>query len=128
MSKVIDIEYRLQQEQKKKAKIDKAKKLEFIRKFLQCKRCLARCAMCGVQFETQDLYKRHKSPYRFCVGCQEEYEEFIRIKESGEPSPYYWHNQEWLDVWQNWLNYQESVKAYIESTEFIELLREVDWQ
>jgi hypothetical protein len=128
MSNVIDIEKRLQLEQKKKAKVDKGKKLEYIRKFLQCKRCLARCSMCGVQFDPQEMYKRQQSSYRFCSGCQEEYEEFMRVKEKGEDTTYYWHNEEWLAIWENWLKYQESLQKYTESTEFIELLREVDWQ
>lgn len=128
MSKVIDIEKRLQMEQKKKAKVEKSKKLEYIRKFLQCKRCLARCSMCGVQFDPQDIYKRHHSPYRFCSGCQEEYEEYLRVKKTGEDTTVYWHNEEWLAIWEHWLQYQESLKKYTESTEFIELLREVDWQ
>lgn len=128
MSKVIDLEKRLQQEQKKKGKIEKAKKLEFIRKFLQCKRCLARCSMCGVQFDPQEMYKRYQGPYRFCSSCQEEYDEYRRIKESGEEPGLYYHNKEWLAIWDNWLNYQDSLKKYTESPEFIELLREVDWQ
>ncbi len=127
MSNVIDIEKRLQQEQKKKVKVDKAKKLEYIRKFLQCKRCLARCSMCGVQFDPQDMYKRHHGSYRFCSGCQEEYEEFLRVKEKGEDTTVYWHNDEWLAIWENWIKYQESLQKYTESSEFIELLREVDW-
>lgn len=128
MSKVIDLEKRLQLEQKKKVKVDKAKKLEFIRKFLQCKRCLARCSMCGVQFDPQEMYKRYKGPYRFCSSCQEEYDEFLRVKESGADTTLYYHNREWLEIWENWLKYQESLKKYTESPEFIELLREVDWQ
>ncbi len=128
MSKIIDLEKRLQQEQKKKVKVDKAKKLEFIRKFLQCKRCLARCSMCGVQFDPQEMYKRYYGPYRFCSSCQEEYDEYRRVKDSGEETTIYYHNQEWLALWENWLDYQESLKKYTESPEFIELLREVDWQ
>ncbi len=127
MSNVIDIEKRLQMEQKKKAKVDKSKKLEYIRKFLQCKRCLARCSMCGVQFDPQDMYRRHHSTFRFCSSCQEEYEEFRRVKEKGEDTTVYWHNEEWLAIWENWLNYQESLQRYTESTEFVDLLREVDW-
>ncbi|MDD3580360.1 MAG: hypothetical protein PHW74_04970 [Desulfobacca sp.] len=127
MSKIIDIEGRLQVEKKKKANIEKAKKLEEVRRVMQCSRCLARCSKCGVQFETQDIYKRHKGPYRFCLACEEEYQEFLRLKESGEASPHYWHNQQWIDLWQGWINFQEALKRYIESPEFIELLREVDW-
>jgi hypothetical protein len=127
MSKIIDIEKRLRLEQKKKLKVDKAKKLEAVRKIIQCTRCLARCAKCGMQFDTQEMYKRHKGPYRFCASCQEEYDEFLRLKEQGGESPYYWHNQEWQAVWQCWLKYQQALKEYGESVEFIELIREVEW-
>ena len=59
MTKVIDIEDRLRLEQKKKAKVEKAKKLEAVRKIMQCSRCLARCARCGIQFDTTEMYKRY---------------------------------------------------------------------
>ncbi len=127
MSKVIDIEERLKLEQKKKAKVAKAKKVEVVRKLIQCTRCLARCARCGVQFETQEMYQRFKGPFRFCSSCQEEYEDFVKVKEKGEESPYYWHNKEWLNLWENWLEYQQALKAYGESPEFIDLIREVEW-
>jgi hypothetical protein len=127
MSKVIDIEDRLKLEQKKKAKVAKAKKVEVVRKVMQCTRCLARCARCGVQFETQEMYQRFKGPFRFCSSCQEEYEDFVRVKEKGEESPYYWHNREWLNLWERWLEYQKALKAYGESPEFIDLIREVEW-
>jgi hypothetical protein len=127
MSNVIDLEGRLLLEQKKKAKVTKEKKIEIIRKLMQCKRCMARCSMCSVQFDTKEMYQRQKSPYHFCSSCQEEYNEFIRVKTSGEESRFYWHNKEWMALWQNWLDYQEAVQQYTESAEFIELLREVEW-
>jgi Pyruvate/2-oxoacid:ferredoxin oxidoreductase delta subunit len=127
MSKVIDIEDRLKLEQRKKAKVDKAKKLEAVRKTIQCTRCLARCAKCNIQFDTQEMYQRFKGPYRFCASCQEEYEEFVRLRGTEEQSPYYWHNKHWLLVWQAWLDYQQAMKDYGESPEFIELMREVEW-
>jgi len=127
MTKVIDIEDRLRLEKKKKTKVEKAKKMEAVRKIIQCTRCLARCARCGIQFDTQEMYKRHKGPYRFCPGCQEEYEGYMRYKESGDESLFYWHNREWRALWQSWLDYQQALRAYGESPEFIDLLREVEW-
>jgi hypothetical protein len=127
MNKVIDIEDRLKLEQKKKFKVDKAKKLEAVRKVLQCTRCLARCHKCGVQFDTDGMYKRYQGPYRFCESCQEEYLEFLRLKEEGGESPIYWHNQEWHGMWQTWLDYQTALKVYGESSEFIDLVREMEW-
>ncbi len=128
MSKIIDIEDRLKLEQKKKAKVEKAKKLEAVRKTLQCTRCLARCLKCGMQFETHEMYKRYKGPFRLCNSCQEEYDEFFLIKKQGGESPYYWHNKEWLKVWQTWLDYQQALKEYGESPEFLDLVREVEWE
>ncbi|MGQ9688214.1 MAG: hypothetical protein ACUVXF_05420 [Desulfobaccales bacterium] len=127
MSKVIDIEDRLKLEQKKKRKVDKAKKMEAVRKVFQCTRCLARCHKCGVQFDNTRIYKRYQGPFRFCESCQEEYEEFLRLKTEGGKSPYYWHNQAWMKVWQSWLDYQQALKEYGESPEFIDLVREVEW-
>ncbi len=126
MSKVIDIEDRIKLEQKKRTKVDRAKKMEAVRKVVQCTRCLARCAKCGVQFETHEMYQRPKGPYRFCPFCQDEYEDFLRIK-AGEGSVYYWHNKEWVGLWQAWVDYQQAMKAYGESPEFIDLVREVEW-
>ena len=128
MSKIIDIEDRLKLEQKKRVKVDKAKKMEVVRKVAQCTRCLARCAKCGIQFETHEMYKRYKGPYRLCNFCQEEYENFLRITEQGQESPYYWHNQEWVALWRVWIDYQKAMKAYGESQEFIDLVREVEWE
>ena len=110
MSNIIDIEDRIKLEQKKKTKVDRAKKMEAVRKVVQCTRCLARCAKCGVQFETHEMYKRQKGPYRFCPFCQEEYEDFLQIKK-GEESPFYWHNKEWTALWQSWVEYQLAMKS-----------------
>jgi hypothetical protein len=127
MSKVIDIEDRLKLEQKKKRRVDKAKKMEAVRKILQCTRCLARCHKCGVQFDTTKMYKRYQGPFRFCESCQEEYDEFKRLKAEGGESLLYWHNQAWMNLWQSWLDYQQALKEYGESPEFVDLVREVEW-
>ncbi len=111
MSNIIDIEGRIKLEQKKKAKVDRAKKMEAVRKVVQCTRCLARCAKCGVQFETHEMYQRQKGPYRFCPFCQEEYEDFLQIQK-GEESPFYWHNKAWVALWQVWIEYQQAMKTY----------------
>jgi hypothetical protein len=127
MTKVIDLEDRLKLEQKKKLKVDKAKKMEAVRKVLQCTRCLARCHKCGMQFDTTGMYKRYQGQFRFCESCQEEYDEFMRLQAEGGESRYYWHNRAWRALWQTWLDYQQALKDYGESTEFIELVREVEW-
>jgi hypothetical protein len=127
MSKVIDIEDRIKLGQKKKIKVDRAKKMEAVRKVVQCTRCLARCAKCGVQFESHEMYKRQKGPYRFCPFCQDEFEDFLKITEKHEESLYYWHNKEWVALWRSWIALQQAMKTYGESQEFIDLVREVEW-
>ena len=72
------------------------------------------------------MYKRYSGPYRLCAFCQEEYEDFQRITEKGQESIYYWHNREWVALWQTWVDYQKAMKAYGESPEFIDLVREVE--
>ncbi len=47
--------------------------------------------------------------------------------EEGGQSPYYWHNQAWMKLWQKWLDYQQALKEYGESPEFLDLVREVEW-
>ncbi len=125
MSKIIDIEKRLKQEQKKKLTVERAKKVEAVRKILQCTRCLSRCVKCGLHFETQQMYKRYEG-FRFCASCQEEYEEFLRLQQTGGDTRYYWHNRQWVRTWQTWLDYQAALKDYGESPEFLDLVREVE--
>lgn len=127
MSKIIDIEERLKLEQKKKLKVDRTKKLEAVRKILQCTRCLSRCLKCGLHFETQQMYKRYQG-FRFCDSCQEEYEEFLRLSKEGGEATFYWHNRQWLRTWQTWIDYQKALKDYGESPEFLDLVREVEWE
>lgn len=127
MSKIIDIEERLKQEQQKKLQVDRAKKREMVRKILQCTRCLSRCVKCGLHFETQQMYKRYKG-FRFCDSCQEEYDEYLRLTQGqGEPR-YPWHNRQWRRTWETWLAYQQALKEYGESPEFLDLVREVEWE
>lgn len=127
MSKIIDIEERLKLEQKKKLKVDKAKKVEVVRKILQCTRCLSRCVKCGLHFETQQMYKRYTG-FRLCDSCQEEYDEYKRLEQEGGEPRYYWHNREWRRTWRTWLEYQRALKDYGESPEFLDLVREVEWE
>jgi hypothetical protein len=81
-----------------------------------------------MQFETHEMYRRYKGPFRLCSSCQEEYDEYLLITKEGGESPYYWHNKEWRQVWESWLNYQRALKNYGDSAEFLELVREVEWE
>ena len=69
--------------------------------------------------------KKHKIPYNFCESCKEEYLDYIdRLRGGGNPE-YYWHNENWLDIWQKWIDYQHTIDCYLKSKEFNRLLQEL---
>lgn len=70
---------------------------------------------------------KYVAPYRFCLNCQEEYEEYRARTEKEQGSPrYYWHNALWMETWKSWLDHQRLLDEYRLSKEFLQLLREVE--
>ena len=104
------------------------RKIEALRKIFQCTRCAMKCAKCGTQLDAGvDQTARYAVPYPFCQNCQEEYEEFRERLEGRQSHPkYYWHNEQWMKVWQSWLEHQESLDQYRQTKEFLQLLQEVE--
>ncbi len=104
------------------------KKLEVLRKIFQCTRCVVKCAKCGSQIEAgKKESSRYATPYPFCSNCQEEYEEFQQRAKGEEQGPkYYWHNDQWLEVWRSWLEHQKCLDRYKHSKEFLQLLEEAE--
>lgn len=103
------------------------RKLEALRKFFQCTRCMLKCAKCGAQLEAAKDSLKYASPYTFCVNCQEEYEEYRDRIDGKQSTPkYYWHNETWMKVWEVWLEHQRQLDNYRNSKEFLQLLQEVE--
>ncbi len=104
------------------------RKIEALRKIFQCTRCAMKCAKCGTQLDTgPDQRARYAVPYPFCRNCQEEYEEFRARLDGRQVHPkYYWHNEQWMNVWQSWLEHQEALDRYRQTKEFLQLLQEVE--
>jgi len=121
MADVIEIKER------KKRKIDSEniKKIISVKKTMQCTMCTLKCAKCGMQMDTSDTHIR-KLPFGLCQDCEEEYEEYQARLNGGETSPFYWRNKEWMAIWKTWIDYQESLKQYKESKEFMTLLNELE--
>lgn len=126
MADIIDIEGRLKQEKKKRGDLERIKKVSLLRKFIECTQCLLKCAKCGTQMDLPEAVNRDISiPYRFCLNCQEEYEEYLKRQlGQGEPA-YYWYNKPWMDIWRQWIEYQKTLQRYKESEEFKRLVREL---
>ena len=106
----------------------KKRKIESLRKTLQCSRCLIRCAKCGAQLGPGErTQSRYATPYVLCTNCQEEYEEYRARAEGKQKQPrYYWHNEAWMKVWESWLEHQRCLEVYRQSKEFLKLLEEVE--
>lgn len=110
---------------KKKTDSEKIKKIISVRKILQCTMCTLKCAKCGMQVDMSDTHLR-KLPFRLCEDCQEEYKEYQARLDGGKVGPFYWRNKEWMAIWKAWIDYQESLRQYRESKEFIILLNELE--
>lgn len=104
------------------------RKIEALKKFFQCTRCMMKCARCGSQLDKDaDESLKYAAPYAFCRNCREEYEEF-RERSSGKLSApkFYWHNDIWMKGWESWLEHQKWMDEYRQSKEFMQLLEEVE--
>ncbi|MGV8073665.1 MAG: hypothetical protein AB2L11_03775 [Syntrophobacteraceae bacterium] len=104
------------------------RKIEALRQVFQCTRCMLKCAKCGIQLDKEgDESVRYAGPYTFCRNCSEEYEEYKERSEGKQvPPKYYWHNEQWMKVWDGWLEHQSSLDQYRQSKEFLQLIREVE--
>jgi hypothetical protein len=104
------------------------RKIEALRKFFQCTRCMLKCAKCGTQIDRGgEEGAKYAAPYPFCQNCLEEYQEYRnRIGGTREGPRYYWHNELWMRVWDNWLEHQKAMDDYRQSKEFLQLLGEVE--
>lgn len=105
------------------------RKIEALRKIFQCSRCMLKCAKCGSQADTDEVKsgEKYATPYTFCSNCREEYAEYQeRINGERTTPKYYWHNEKWMKVWENWLEHQQCLDEYRRSKEFLQLLQEVE--
>jgi hypothetical protein len=130
VAEIISLDNKLQISKHKKSELIRKRKLLAVRKVFQCTHCSFKCEKCSTQINTEstgaetDLLAG-RIPYRFCESCSEEYLEYIaRLQGQGDPECY-WHNSEWLDLWQKWIDYQGALDRYMKSKGFVKLLNEL---
>jgi hypothetical protein len=109
---------------KKKIDSESVEKIASVKKILQCTMCMLKCTKCGTQTDVSEP-SSDELPFRLCPDCKEEYQEYRARLTGNETSSRYWHNREWMAVWDAWIRYQESLKRYTESKEFLMLLEEL---
>ena len=130
MAEVISLDNKLQISKQKKSELVRKRKLLAVKKVFQCTHCAFKCEKCGTQIDTEATdgkagFFETRIPYRFCESCAEEYMEYIqRLQGHGDPECF-WHNSEWLDLWQKWIEYQGALDRYMKSKAFVELLNEL---
>jgi hypothetical protein len=130
VTKIIQLDDKLQHTKEKKAEIIRKRKILAVQKIFQCIHCVFKCEKCGTQigFEQESKVKTSghlRVPYRFCESCSEEYADYIdRLQGKGNPE-YYWHNEDWLKVWHTWIDYKGVIDSYLKSKEFKQLLNEL---
>lgn len=125
MADVIGLEEKKKKRQKQIGQ-DKARKALALLKALECASCHLKCARCGVQLESNEMQSLVAgTPYPFCNSCRGEFIEFQKGLNGGKRNDIYWHNEEWLDMWKAWTNYQEAVKRFLNSKEVIRLRYEL---
>lgn len=126
MAEIIELEKRRQQQENDKADVLRDEKIDVLKKVLQCARCQLKCSRCGTQIEESGENKQSKLPYPLCSGCGEEYEVYVKLRRGHLTAGRYWHNEEWMEVWQTWLKHQQALDQYRSSKEFVKLLHEFE--
>jgi hypothetical protein len=103
-------------------------KLEAARRIFLCSGCPSKCSKCGTQLEVahHSCEGAADNVFRFCEACGEEYEEYKKRKQGESGNKMFWHNDEWLALWDAWLDYQEAVTEYRNSKEFRQLLEDLN--
>jgi hypothetical protein len=129
VAEIISLDAKLQDAINKKHELTRRRKLLAVKKVFQCTHCSFKCEKCGTQItETEsksDSYTNLRVPYRFCESCKEEYVDYIdRLQGEGDEDCY-WHNDEWADTWQKWIEYQGAIDRYTKSKDFLNLIKEL---
>ena len=126
MAEIIELEKRRQQQEHKKADALRDDKIAVLKKVLQCARCQLKCSRCGAQIQEAGEIEPSKLPYPLCSECVGEYEVYVKLSRGETPAGQYWHNEEWLEVWQSWLKHQQALDQYRNSKEFLKLVHEFE--
>ncbi|HSO67638.1 MAG TPA: hypothetical protein VLP30_07275 [Desulfatirhabdiaceae bacterium] len=132
MANIISLNQRLQAVKDQKDILNRKRKAVVVRRAFLCSRCSSRCEKCGMEINPDDFYQTDPNhdhtipiPYRFCEGCLEEYRDYIKRLQGKGNSQYYWRNDDWLESWRRWMDYQASMDRYVKTKEFVQLLEEI---
>ncbi len=123
MEKVLNITDRLESRKRKREAKRYRERLMAIERAVQCASCEFKCNMCGRQFREDERTPTSAfGGYSLCDSCRSEFDDFIKISTKQETERMFWHKEAWLRLWSAWVDYQEALKKFRESSEFKQLL------
>ena len=130
MADIISLDDKLKQTREEKEALVRRRKILAVQKVFQCTQCAFKCEKCGTQISQAEKEKEIddggiRVPYRFCDSCSEEYLDYIERLQGRGDLDRYWHNDDWLEVWRKWIDYQSVMGRYLRSKEFMQLLKEL---
>lgn len=132
MANIISLNGRIQQKQAVEQTQMVRRKALALRQAFRCRRCSNICEKCGLEIDENELLKTRPDhdhevaiPYRFCESCTEEYLDFIHRLQGKDKVQYYWRNDEWLETWRRWIDYQASMDRYVKTKAFVQLVDEM---
>ena len=133
MADIISLDKRISSTRDKKDFLIRKRKALMVRHAYLCARCSSRCEKCGMEINWDEFYQTDPNhnhsipiPYRFCETCLEEYRDYIQRLQGKGNQRYYWRNDDWLESWRRWMDYQASVDRYLKTKEFIRLMVEIE--
>jgi len=128
LADIIDLNNKLKKQKEEKFRILKTLKMHIIRNLNQCSLCHLKCARCSSNIQGKDMSFSTSLPFHLCESCCSEYKAYMDFADGRMVTKKneYWLSDKWMAMWENWLNYQDSIKKYRESKEFLKLLNEIE--
>ena len=125
MEKVLSITGRLEDKRRKQQVEAYRDKFEAVQRVLQCSACHFKCTMCGRHKKGDESSSPPSTvsiESTLCESCRSEFEAFQKISKEGLSGPdIFWHNDEWIELWTRWLDYQRSISKFRNSFDFKQL-------
>jgi hypothetical protein len=118
MDNVFSITERLENKRRETQLKAYREKATAIRKIVQCCSCGLRCGMCGQHMEPSEACctrQRGGQDFHLCDTCKSDFQDYLEQLDGKCGEDLFWHNNEWMDLWSGWLQFQEALRKFKDS-------------